>query len=346
MAITDLNKILSKSILNDDVLLFGVEEYNVESDLNKLLKKFYPNTENDYNFYTIDSDEQGLSEFLDIASSFPMLGDRVTIVCKNFHNYFDDKTKKGKKNKERIKNYYYDPSPTTRIIACAVQDKFSRVKINKIPEPYKSISAKADTIFYPKVWPDKYHNWIRNKFSENGIKTRDDVVRVILSQTPDNLRDIGNQIEKIVTFLGEEKELNENKIFKIIGNNRKYNVFELQKQVIKRDLNQALYIAQNIYTNSKTDLSRICATLSIFFKNLLKYIELNPAQRSNKFDVAKLIGVSPMFVNDYQLATKNYRPKDLEKIFILLSETDYKLKSSGENSLILINKLLIEVISK
>lgn len=343
--ITNSQNILKKNTLNGDILLIGVEEYNIDQDFKLILDKFFPNRDEDYNFHKVDATEQSLSSVIDLANSFPMLGDNTTIVCKNFHVYFEGRIKKSDKNPALIENYLKNPNPSTRLILCASQDKFSKIKDDKFPKPWDILAKNCETVFYRKVWPDKYPNWIQNKFSENSINTSQEVIRVILSQTPENLRDIGNQIEKIITFLSSKKELDVDIIYKIIGNSRTYNVFELQKQVIRRNLESSLDILKNIYTNSKADIISITSIFSNFFKNVLKFYELKEFQ-NDKFTLARKIGISPFFINDIKLAASSYNPKEIEKIFILLSETDLKLKSTSESQLNLITKLLINIISK
>lgn len=343
--ITNISNIINQGLPQKDILLIGVEEYNIQSDLDKVLNKFYSNSDEDYNFHKIDATEHSLGALLDIANSFPMLGEKTTIVCKNFNQYFEGRLKKGDKNILNLENYFKNPNPTTRLILCVAQEKFSKVKNNKFPKPWDQIVESCDSVFYPKVWPNNFPKWINTKLNENGIKTNEEVIRVILSQTPENLRDIGNQVEKIVTYLGDKKSLDEKEIFNIIGNSRIFNVFELQKQVISRNLESALHILKNIYTNSKSDIIAISSIFNNFFKNVLKLID-NRNNSSNKYDLARQIGVSPFFVDDLRLAASNYNDKEIEKIFILLSETDLKLKSSNENQLNLVSKLLIDIMSK
>jgi DNA polymerase-3 subunit delta len=339
----DINRIQNQEIINN-LLLIGSEEYLIEQNLKLILDKQFPKRNEDYNFYNIDSEEQDLGHIFDLANSFPMLGDKITIVCKNFQNYFKGRQKKNDPNLVILKKYFENPSPTTNIILTVCNSKFSKVT-EKLPSPYNLIEKNSQVIFHPKIWPDKFSTWLKNKFQYHGVNVSDRVIGIILSQTPENLRDIGNQVDKIITFLGGGKNLDEELVFQIIGNSRQFNIFELKNQIAQRNLDNSLYIAENIYKNSRSELFTLSANLFSLFKNALRYSYF-ANQSPNQYDIARNMGVSFMAIKEIASANLKYNSNEIEKIFILLSNADFKLKTSTENELIVISKLITEVVKK
>jgi DNA polymerase-3 subunit delta len=83
------------------------------------------------------------------------------------------------------------------------------------------------------------------------------------------------------------------------------------------------------------------ALLYGFFSKLLKYHAL-----SNKGDAAKVLGVHPFFIKDYQTAARNYPMKKVSAIIGAIREIDMKGKGVGANNLPqgdLLKELLVKI---
>ena len=83
------------------------------------------------------------------------------------------------------------------------------------------------------------------------------------------------------------------------------------------------YFAQNSKNNP---IVMTISLLNSFFTQLLLYHSLQDRSRNS---VAKALGVSPYFVNDYVVAAKNYPLRKVSKIISLLRDADVKSKGVG-----------------
>ena len=70
--------------------------------------------------------------------------------------------------------------------------------------------------------------------------------------------------------------------------------------------------------------------LNSFFTQLLQYHGLKDKSKSS---VAKTLGVSPYFVDDYTLAGRNYPMRKVAQIIALLRDADVKSKGVGANGM-------------
>ena len=64
-----------------------------------------------------------------------------------------------------------------------------------------------------------------------------------------------------------------------------------------------------------------------FFVKLLKYHAV-----SNKANAAKALGVNPYFINDYQVAARNYPMKKVSVIISAIRDIDMKSKGVGASN--------------
>ena len=324
--------------------IYGAEEFLIERALNSILDKYYPNRDKDYNFNKYSSDEIEMKDLIDLANSFSMLGDGQVIVIKNFEEYFKGRAKKNDPNLKILLNYLSNPSDTTTLIITCTKDQLVKGKSKKFSEPWDTLINNAYPISYAKVYPNKFPEWLKNEFSKSGKRITEKAVYLILSQTQQTLRDLHNQVDKILNYLGDDDEISDEKIVDLIGQSRDYNVFELQKAVAMRDIKNSMDITENILKSSQQELY-IIAVLAGFFKSVLEYPEA-ARKSANKYQIASEIGVNAFFLNDYKVAANRYSLTDLENNFIYLCEADQKLKTSSGSSIMIIQEMIYKILGK
>ncbi len=83
------------------------------------------------------------------------------------------------------------------------------------------------------------------------------------------------------------------------------------------------------------------ALIFSFFSKVLKYHAL-----TNKSQAPKVLGVSPYFINDYELAAKNYPMKKVSEIIAAIRDMDLKSKGVGASRISqgdLLKELLVSI---
>jgi DNA polymerase-3 subunit delta len=338
----ELNKLIKMETSPSIVFIYGAEEFLIEQYLFEYLNKFFPDRDKSYNFNKFHSDEIPLSNLLDYCNSYSMLSDSNVVLIKDFQEYFKGRAKKKDPILERLIRYINEPSEDTVFIITCYNEDLVKGKAKVSAEPYKSLLEKVFCISIPKIYPSNYNTWIRDEFSKRGKSISEKGIYLILTQTQQNLRDIYNQIEKIDAYFLNSSTIPDDEIADLIGQSREFNVFELQKSVSKRDIHTSLEICQSIMKSSDSAIA-ILSILFTFFKNLLKYYELS-SKSTNKFDLARLVGVNPYFLDDYAYASKRYNYLELEEVFIILCDYDRIMKTSSPNSMVLMTELLVKII--
>jgi DNA polymerase-3 subunit delta len=339
------------------LLLFGEEEYLREEALNYLIKNIAPQVSADYDMDILNSDEASLDKIVDIASSYPFLSAKRTLVVKNFNKYFSGRTSKKSIEKTALYKLIQSPPPTAFIILSAEIDSLNGITkqlsqnsnhdkalktINSAKFPFDQILGKHEWIEYPKVWENTFPAWIKNRMKSKGKNISEAAIQIIVSHTNPTLRDIGNELDKLAIYVLDKTEISEDDAINVVGASRQFNVFELQKSVGKMDLNQSLFIMQNMLSVDRAEML-ILSILTRFFIALWKLVEAGQVGDHNKYEIARQIGVSPFFLNDYVQALNKYGYKRVDRSFEYLCATDLALKTSSGSSLYLLQKMLIQI---
>lgn len=347
--IESIDEIIKSGNTPSVLLMFGEEELLIEESLHRLIKHLCP-TENDlYNFDSVSADEVTQDVAANICAAFPMMGDRRVVVVKNFDKYFSGRAKKADKASPMTR-YILNPSPSTVLILIAELDGYSgkqkdkSKKFESAKPPFNTIFEKHEWIEFSKIYESNYSSWVVQRVKKAGKLISPEAAELLVAQNPPSLRDLSNEIQKLCIYADSKKEISLDDVTAVSGSSRSHNVFELQKAVGDRNLKKSLTILTSMLAHERQEML-IITMLTRYFKIIWKIVE-ESAKYSQNAQIAGAVGVSPYFVGEYINASKKYRPSEINDVFVSLCEADFLLKSSGGDSLFIMQNLLNKIMKK
>jgi len=188
-----------------------------------------------------------------------------------------------------------------------------------------------------------YPKWALSEFKKAGREIEPGVVELLLAHTNLNLREIYQEIQKVLLYTKNKDMVGTDDIASSLGTSRIYNVFELQKAVGARNLARSIEIMQKMLENEKQEVL-IVTILSRFFVALWKLDEVIQ-KNNNQFVIASTVGINPYFVNEYSDSLRRYNPKEVEKAINLLTVIDEKLKSSQTSPKYLLEEFFVQMMN-
>lgn len=354
--IDNIKKIDIKDLPNV-LLIFGEEEFLKDEALNYVIKSIIPNISTGYDFDTIKPDEVSLDKAIDICRAYPFVSEKRAVVIRNFDKYFSGKASKKSIEKTAIYKFLTSPQPSTFLVLTTDLDSLNGISKNLLSTknqdkafkamksakfPFDIILDKHEWIEFPKVWENTFPAWIKNRIKAKGKNISDAAIEILLSHTNPTLRDISNELDKLLIYVLERKEINQDDAIAVVGTSRQFNVFELQKAVGAKDLYNSLNILQNMLAVDRAEML-ILSILTRYFIALWKLAESGKVSEQNKYEIARTVGVSPFFLNDYVIALQRFGIYRIDRAFSIICETDEALKTSSTDSLYLMQKMLINI---
>ncbi|WP_372945856.1 DNA polymerase III subunit delta, partial [Muriicola sp.] len=159
-----------------------------------------------------------------------------------------------------------------------------------------------------------------------------------------DLSRIHNELEKLSVVLPKGTEITPEVIEKHIGISKDYNNFELKKAIGEKDIVKATRIATYFSQNPRDNPFVVTVSLlHTFFTQLLQYHGLNDHSPRN---VASALRINPYFVDEFQVAARNYSMKKSSKVVAYLRELDMKGKGVGAYNMSqgdLLKELLVKI---
>lgn len=314
-------------------LLMGTEPYYPDLVCDEIMKFALTDSERDFNqtvFYGLDTDAGTVASE---CRSYPMMAERRLVVVKEAQSM---------KTLENLATYASDPMESTVLVIL-----MHGASADKRRALYKNVQKKGVVLVSDALRDYEMPQWITSFYKSRGLDIEPAAAALLAEYAGTDMSRIMLETEKMQKNLPEGTvRVNAADIEKNVGISRQFSIFELTKALSYMKAEKALKIAAYIGNGPKFMLLLATAPLYTHFYRILKYeaaLLKNPAM--SKADRAKLLGVNPYFMEEYDVAARNYPIRRCMKVISLLEEYDFKGKGggSGEASQ---GDLLMELVSK
>ena len=314
-------------------LLMGTEPYYPDLVCDEIIKYALTDSERDFNqtvFYGLDTDAGTVASE---CRSYPMMAERRLVVLKEAQSM---------KTLEDLATYASDPMESTVLVIL-----MHGASADKRRALYKNVQKKGVVLVSDALRDYEMPQWITSFYKSRGLDIEPAAAALLAEYAGTDMSRIMLETEKMQKNLPEGTvRVNAADNEKNVGISRQFSIFELTKALSYMKAEKALKIAAYIGNGPKFMLLLATAPLYTHFYRILKYeaaLLKNPAM--SKADRAKLLGVNPYFMEEYDVAARNYPIRRCMKVISLLEEYDFKGKGggSGEASQ---GDLLMELVSK
>lgn len=314
-------------------LLMGTEPYYPDLVCDEIIKYALTDSERDFNqtvFYGLDTDAGTVASE---CRSYPMMAERRLVVVKEAQSM---------KTLEDLATYASDPMESTVLVIL-----MHGASADKRRALYKNVQKKGVVLVSDALRDYEMPQWITSFYKSRGLDIEPAAAALLAEYAGTDMSRIMLETEKMQKNLPEGTvRVNSADIEKNVGISRQFSIFELTKALSYMKAEKALKIAAYIGNGPKFMLLLATAPLYTHFYRILKYeaaLLKNPAM--SKADRAKLLGVNPYFMEEYDVAARNYPIRRCMKVISLFEEYDFKGKGggSGEASQ---GDLLMELVSK
>jgi DNA polymerase-3 subunit delta len=198
----------------------------------------------------------------------------------------------------------------------------------------KELGKKADQLAVALTFKRPYENqlgeFISDYVVEKGYHIEDAAIRVLAEYVGNDLSRLANEIDKVLIDSNKDNPIKAEAVMSRVGISKEYNIFELQKAFVLKDIFLAAKIANYFEQNTKKNpVIPIVAFLYSFFSKLL--IASSLQDNSEKGLVAAL-KINPYAARDYSAASRRYPTSKIIENISLLKEADLKLKGVNNGS--------------
>jgi len=295
--------------------LHGTEPYYTDSFADRVLEIAIPEYEKGFNEYVLYGKDVSVGDILNYARKFPMMAERQLVLVKEAHAITD----LGQKDAQALmESYARNPLDSTLLVLCFGKAQDERKTW------VKSFAAKGEIYNFKKMYDSEVPDFITELCREENVKISPKAVQLLSEHLGNNPQAISNEIDKIKINLKEGEGVDADIIERYVGVSKEFNVFELQKALIDKNVTKAFRIAHYFGNNAKDHpLTMNVIALYNFFSKVLLLHGLGPKPDA---ELARILGVNPYFLKDYRRAAQSYSLPQLRRAIHALRLADARSK--------------------
>lgn len=297
-------------------VLQGEETYYIDLISNYIERNALSESERGFNQLIVYGKDTTMATLLTHAKRFPMMAERQVVLVKEAQDIQDLNKETGAK---LLLDYISRPLTSTVLVLC-----HKHKTVDKRRELGKRIDQLTVSATFKKPYESQLGDFIQEYVSGRGYKIEEAAVRVLAEYVGNDLNRLANEMDKVLIGLPPTEVVTADRVMAQVGISKEYNIFELQKALIRKDKFQAAKIVNYFEANTrKNPIIPLVAFLYSFFSKLL--IAHSTTDRSEKGLVTTL-KISPFAVKDYSVALQQYSLRNVMSGITLLKQADLKLK--------------------
>lgn len=317
-----------ESVLNDlkskkfapVYFLQGEETYYIDLITDYIEANALTESEKGFNQTILYGRDVAMNVVLTNAKRFPMMSEKQVVIVKEAQSISDINKEAGQK---LLVDYIQNPVPSTILVFC-----YKNKTLDKRKSLGKLIDKHAVTVTTKKLYDNQVPGWVEQYIKSRGFSATNKAVQMLADAIGNDLERLTNEVDKMIINFKDKIQIDESHVQKYVGISKDYNVFELQKALIAKDVVKANKIINYFEANEKKNpIIPIIAVLFSFYSKMLMAFH---AKDKSERNLASVLRVSPYFVKDYLYALKNYSPGQVVNNIHHIREAD--LRSKGVNN--------------
>lgn len=306
--------------------VFGEEEFFLDQILEKV-QALLPPDQRDFNMDLVYGQDVTPARVLGIARSFPMMAERRVVIVRNFLQISKgggDDAQRGHVND--FIDYFDNPNPSTLLVMMDTGKPPGNTKFGK------SVSKHAHVGYYEfqslpdYLLPDWAIDWTQNYHKK---QLEGPAAQLLAQFVGSNLQLLSTEIDKVCTFVDTSDRVSVEDIKKIIGSYREYSALELKDALLARNLEQSLYISEQILQHTKGNAGELIRTVGFFYSVFINIWQIRrlAEKGETKQQVQATLGVrSDWYFNKLWQDASKFHLSEMPRIFEALLDADRSLK--------------------
>jgi DNA polymerase-3 subunit delta len=298
--------------------LMGEEPYYIDKLSDYIEQNVLAEEEKGFNQTVLYGRDVTIEDIVATAKRYPMIAERQVVIVKEAQDLT--------RTIDKLESYVENPMLSTVLVFC-----YKYKTLDKRKKMTKLIDKVGVVYESKKLYDNQVCDWIKRVLSGKNYSIEPKANAMLVEFLGTDLSKINNELEKLQIILPKGSTITPKHIEENIGFSKDFNNFELLNALGSRNQLKAFQIIQYFSDNQKANpLVVTTSTVFGFFIKILKYHGLKDRNPKN---VASVLGVSPYFLKDYDLALKNYPMKKVSQIVTALRDIDVKSKGVGANAL-------------
>ena len=308
--------------------LQGEEPYYIDVVTDLIEKMALPEADRSFNQAVIYGKDVNVAGVLGQAKRFPMMAERTVVIVKEAQTIVDLEQER---SWPFLEAYLKNPLASTVLVLCYKHKTLdSRKKLGKLLAGKEAHGTVLMTS--KKLYDSQVPAWLTAHVRGLGQQITGQATALLAEYIGADLSRLANEIDKLVLNLKPGQAIDEELVQRLVGISKEYNIFELQKALVQRDVLKANRILGYFAANPKAN--QLIPNLTLLFGFFSKLLVLHQAGPNPPDGVFKSLGIVNSFAQkEYQQALKAYPAARVIDLIHLIRRADAQSKGIESGSM-------------
>ncbi len=301
--------------------LQGEETYYIDLIADYIEANALPEADKSFNQVVVYGKDAAMAPILTHARRFPMMAEKQLVMVKEAQEIADLNKEGGIR---LLLEYLKNPVPSTILVFCHKHKSLDKRKVLG-----KEIDKYATVLNGKKMYDNQLPQFVSEYARDKKISIDERAITALCEYVGNDLHRLTNEIDKLV-IAAKGVPISVEHVMHGVGVSKDYNIFELQKAIIRKDRLLANKIVNYFEANTrKNPMIPVVAFLYAFFSKLL-----SASQCADKSDrgLVTALKISPYAAKDYAYALREYPVERIIEVISSLKQADLKLKGVNAGS--------------
>lgn len=319
-AVENLLKEIRNKRIAPVYLIHGDEPYYLDLLADQLEQVAVPVAEKGFNQFVLFGKDTDVGTIINYARRYPFMAERQLVLVKEAQQI----TGIGDKSSQQLlEDYALKPLSSTILMLCFNKED-SKFTVDERKSWIKAFGKNGILLGIKKLYENKLVDWVADYCHKQGVKVSPKACQLLADNIGNDLKRLAGEIDKILLNLHVGEEISAATVERLVGISREYNVFELQKALVNRDVVKANRIVDYMGRNPKDNpLVVILAQLYSYFAKVLL---VQASRDQSEKGLAPVLGVNPFFVKDFTQAARTFPIAKVADIIHSLRRADARSK--------------------
>ena len=313
---------LKKGNYSPVYFLQGEEPYFIDRVADYIEAHALTEAEKGFNQVIVYGKDVAMATILTHARRFPVMAERQVVIVKEAQDIQDLKKEGGMK---LLLSYLAAPVPSTVLVFC-----HKHKTLDKRRELGKKIDKLTTSLTTKKVYDTQLPAFVAEYLKEKKAAMDEDAIAALCECVGNNISRLVNEVDKLLVTQKDSAVITRDAVMAHVGISKEYNIFELQKAIIQRDISLASKIVN--YFDANTRKNPIIPVVAFLFSFFSKLLVASQVPDKNERSLASVLKVSPYAIRDYSLALRQFHASKILENITLLKEADLRLKGVNSGS--------------
>jgi DNA polymerase III subunit delta len=302
-------------------LIYGPEELLLDQAVERLKQKLSALADLDFNLDVFDGDSAQPEDVVAAANTLPFMSERRLVILRKADRMTAD-------GLGVLADYAADPNPETTLVLVAS-------KIARNLRIFKAVDALGGVAEYKAPAKRDYARTVVGMFADKGKKVGLDAAEVLVRAVGYDLRRLSVEIEKVISFTGDETTLSRDEIEQVMSTTAPTSIFDFLDALGSRDCRDAMRVLTALLDEGES-VHGVHAMSVRHVRNLLSARALleREDEGSSTALISREVGVREWQARNLMVQARRFDAVELVDALLSAAESEAKMKTSRDPRLV------------